>query len=81
VRKIDKNGRKNGKKVGEKWSASALDKQPQVLYDISITNQHFKCDDEESRTQANSQASRGWCKPGESSGAPKITSELQPELQ
>jgi hypothetical protein len=76
VRKIDKNRREKGKKVGEKWSASALDKQLWVLYDISIANKHFKCDDEESRTQANSKASRGWCKPGESSGVPKITSEL-----
>jgi hypothetical protein len=81
VRKIDKNGGEKGKKVGEKWSVSALDKQPQVLYDITIANKHFKCDDEESRTQANSQASRGWCEPGESSGVPKITSELQPEPQ
>lgn len=40
----------------------------------------LKCDDEESKRAGKSIASRGGCKPGESSRPLKITSELQPEV-
>lgn len=47
---------------------------------INPSSKHCKCNDEDSRTQANSKASRGGCEPGDSSGGLKITSEQQPKL-
>ena len=46
---------------------------------IEPSSKHCKCNDEDSRMQANSQASRGRWKPGDSSGNLNITSEQQPK--
>lgn len=62
------------------WNVCPLDKGNPVGYIIIKLYKRLKCNDEESRQKVKSKASRGWCKPGESSFLLKITSELQPEI-
>ena len=81
LRNLDKNGLFSDENVVKESPFSSLDFSPLKRYSMNNFIKRPKCDDEDSRYAAKSQASRGRCEPGESRPIPKITSELQSELQ
>lgn len=81
LRNLDKNPRFFPWNVVKESLRSSLDFSPLKRYSMGNFINRPKCDDEDSRYAAKSQASRGWWEPGESRPIPKITSELQSEPQ